>query len=413
MLEAGRGAKGMEYLFSKLSERVKTSAVREILKLTQGESVISFAGGLPSEELFPVEAVRKAFLQVFEGGNRSLQYGLTEGFMPLRAAIADRMAKKGMAVEPDQVLLATGSQQVLDLVTRVLIDPDDVILVENPTYLAALQVFSGSGATVVPIAGDENGPDVADLVAKISEYKPRLFYAIPTFSNPTGAVWSIGRRLAILEACRAHDVVILEDDPYGELQFDPSLRIPTLYALQQQVDGAVVVYTSTFSKIVAPAVRTGWVTGPAEIISAVARAKQSADLHSSSLDQQALYFLLRDFDLDGHIANICHTYKDQMDWMTRLLADYRWPGVTWNRPAGGMFLWLKLPPEMNAERLLKIAVAEGVAFVPGFPFYASDPHLNTLRMNYTHGGKEEIREGMIRFARAFELAQRELVLQTE
>lgn len=393
----------MNYRFSARLGKFSSSAVREILKLTQRQSVISFAGGLPAEEHFPVEAVGEAFRRVLEQGNKALQYGLTEGYLPLRESICRWMANKGVAVTPDDMLLTTGSQQAIDLLTRIYIDPGDVILVERPTYLSAIQVFNSYGAKLVSVEGDGDGMDLEDLAAKLEQYRPKMAYVIPTFSNPTGAAWSLERRKGVLELCRSFGTLILEDDPYGELKFgDPSVTYPSLFSLDDHPAGSCVVYTSTFSKTVAPALRTGWVMADPEIIRNMARAKQAADLHSSSLDQQTLYQLIEHFDLDGHIAFIRKEYEARMRQMADLLEKQQWPGVTWREPKGGMFFWLELPEAIDAAELLKSAVELGVAFVPGGTFFADKTKANTMRLNFTHNDTEGTITGMNRLSQAME-----------
>jgi 2-aminoadipate transaminase len=392
----------VEYTFSSSMQHFKSSAVRDILKLTQGKSIISFAGGLPAEELFPVEAIRAAFDRVFTLGNGALQYGLTEGYTPLREALADRLKKRNILVSKDEMLLTTGSQQAIDLLSRAYIDPGEVVLVQEPTYLAALQVFQSRGAHIISVSGDEKGMNLEDAERLIRLHKPKLIYINPTFANPTGYVWSLERRLGILQLCHKYHVLILEDDPYGELQYGGSEPFPSIFSLDQHPHGSAVVYTSTFSKIVAPALRTGWIIGDPQIISNMTRAKQAADLHSSSMDQQALYQLLCHFDLDGHVDTIRDEYERRMKQMTKLLREMNRSDILWSEPKGGMFLWLELPNGLSAEELLKAAVQAGVAFVPGTGFYAESPKLNTLRLNFTHSRPEQISLGMQYFAKALE-----------
>lgn len=398
----------MQYQFSSTMDKFQSSAVREILKLTQGGSVISFAGGLPSEAKFPLEAVKAAFESVFKQGKGSLQYGLTEGYRPLREAIAERMAGKGMKVSADEMLLTTGSQQVIDLLSRVYLDPGDVVLVQRPTYLAALQVFQSWGAKIVSVKSDVDGMDLDDLQQKIQQYKPKLAYVIPTFSNPTGYAWSLERRLGMLKLCRDHNVLILEDDPYGELKYEDNANYPSIFSLDEHPTNSAVVYTSTFSKTVAPALRTGWAIGDARVIRSMAQAKQAADIHSSSMDQQALYFLLRDFDLDGHIVDIRQMYKSQMEMMAEMLRGLNHPGLRWQEPKGGMFFWVELPEGIDAQNLLKKAVSKGVAFVPGTSFFADSPMRNTLRLNFTHANYETMKLGIERFAAALAEEEQEM-----
>lgn len=392
----------MDYVFSNAVQQLKSSAVRDILKLTQGNSIISFAGGLPAEELFPLDAVQEAMNRVFTLGKGALQYGLTEGFTPLREKLCERMARKRMNVAVDNMILTTGSQQAIDLLARVYLDPGDVVLVENPTYLAALQVFKFRGVSVIPVDSDSDGMILEDLERKIKEHRPKLVYVVPTFSNPTGNVWSVERRKGLLQVCKANNLLILEDDPYGEIQFDGQAMYPTIFSMDDHPNGACVVYTSTFSKTVAPALRTGWAIGDSRIIQMMAKAKQASDLHSSTLDQQALYQLLEHFPLDDHIELIRRNYKERMLFMVEELNKYAWNEIHWNVPKGGMFLWVELPEGVNSAELLKCAVQKGVAFVPGTDFYAGEPRRNTLRLNYTHTDNEGTVVGVKRFADAIE-----------
>ncbi|GAB2698336.1 PLP-dependent aminotransferase family protein [Paenibacillus thermoaerophilus] len=392
----------MQYHFSEFTEGLKSSAVREILKLTQGKSIISFAGGLPAEEHFPIEAMREAFNRVFDQGKGSLQYGLTEGYTPLREQLCQRMAKKGIKADLPNILLTTGSQQAIDLLVKVYLTRGDVVLVENPTYLSVIQVFQAYGIKAVPVDGDDDGMNMDDLRSKIETHKPKMVYVTPTFSNPGGRVWSAERRKAIVEICQKANLLILEDDPYGELQYNDEEAYPPIMSFDTHPEGSCVVYTSTFSKIAAPALRTGWVIGDSRVIREMTKAKQAADLHSSTLDQQGLYQLLKHFDLDAHISVIRREYHKRMLLLDSLLHQYKVPGMSWNAPKGGMFLWVELPEGVDAEELLKLAVKEGVAFVPGSAFYAGEPKRNTLRMNFTHSNEAEMRLGMERFSRSLE-----------
>ncbi|WP_308638607.1 aminotransferase-like domain-containing protein [Paenibacillus silvisoli] len=391
----------MEYRFSSNVERLQSSAVRDILKLTQGKEIISFAGGLPAEELFPLDAVKEATERVFRtGGKNALQYGLTEGFLPLREQLCERMASKGMPVQPDEMIMTTGSQQAIDLVARVLLEPGDIVLVENPTYLASLQVFSLSGLRVIPVESDEHGMIISDAERLIKQHKPRLIYVVPTFGNPTGRVWSLERRKGLLGLSHRFGVPILEDDPYGDIQFDEQAHYPTLFSLDDRSKGGHVLYTSTFSKTVAPALRTGWAIGSRAVIANMAKVKQAADLHSSTLDQQTLDQLLRHFSLDDHIKVIRKSYGERMRHMQQLLTAQGWSDVKWVQPKGGMFLWLELPEGLDSEALLRAAVKKNVAFVPGASFFAAEPQRNTARLNFTYTTGERMATGISRFAEA-------------
>ncbi|MBE1445584.1 PLP-dependent aminotransferase family protein [Paenibacillus sp. OAS669] len=389
----------MDYRFSDTTESFKSSAVREILKLTQGKSIISLAGGLPNEQYFPIDAVRDAFSRVFDEGKQVLQYGLTEGFTPLRESISRHLQRKQIHVGIDDMLLTTGSQQAIDLLTRVYVDPGDVILVERPTYLAALQIFQSRQARIVSVDCDDDGMNLTDLENKIRQYNPKLIYVIPTFSNPSGKAWSLERRKGALDICKRSNVLILEDDPYGELRFGGEEALPSLFALDEHPNGCVI-YTSTFSKIVAPALRTGWAIGDPRVIRHMTRAKQAADLHSSSMDQQALHQLFLHFDLYGHIDLVRTEYEKRMRQMVELLKQQDWNGTRWIEPKGGMFIWVELPEHINTEELLKLAVEEGVAFVPGVSFYADEPKHNTMRLNFTHTDTKQMMEGIERLNRA-------------
>ncbi|OPA76674.1 aminotransferase [Paenibacillus selenitireducens] len=398
----------MQYRFVPNVQQGKASAVREILKLTQGKSMISLAGGLPNEALFPMEAVRSAADRALSGDPQALQYGITEGYVPLREKLCERMAeRKNIHVGLENIMLTTGSQQAIDLLARVYLEPNDVVLVENPTYLACLHVLRFRDVHIVPVQSDEHGMIPEDLENKIKQYAPKMVYVVPTFSNPTGNVWSVERRLALLNACRAHEILILEDDPYGELRFgdqdgqaqdaaNPQDPFPTIFSLDQHPDDSVVVYTSTFSKTVAPALRTGWAIADKRVIQMMTRMKQSVDIHSSMLDQQILYELLNatDFSLDQHISEIRTEYESRMLLMKSLLEGDDWRETSWTTPKGGMFFWVELPDGLDADALLRVSVMKGVAFVPGSDFYAAEAKRNRMRLNFTHSSREQITKGM-------------------
>ncbi|WP_025693344.1 aminotransferase-like domain-containing protein, partial [Paenibacillus zanthoxyli] len=316
----------MNIVYSTMARHLGSSAVREILKLTQGGNIISLAGGLPAEDLFPLEAVREAYNRALSGETSVLQYGITEGYAPLREKVAARLSRQGIAVSPAEVVLTTGSQQSIDLLCRVLLDPGDTVLVESPTYLAALQVLGSYRANIVPVASDADGMLPGDLEQKLQLHKPKLLYAVPTFGNPTGATWSEERRRSVVELCRHSGTVILEDNPYGEIAFAGGEKagLPALAAIDRGMGGGAVVYTGTFSKIVAPGLRTGWIAGSKELVSTVARAKQAADLHSSAVDQRALDELLSGFDLEGHISAISREYEARMKALSSELRSRNW-----------------------------------------------------------------------------------------
>lgn len=392
----------MPFKFSACVQSTESSVIRDILKLTQGKSIISFAGGLPADELFPIHAIREASDRVFSQGSQALQYGVTEGVITLRERLVARMtANHNIQADSDEILVTSGSQQAIYLFARALLEPNDVVLVENPTYLACLQVLRLYDARIVPVESDGSGIVPEDLVTKLKEYNPKFVYVVPTFSNPTGRVWSLERRQMLLDLCREHGVLILEDDPYGDLKFTDN-NVSSIASLEQRSKERIVAYTSTFSKTIAPGLRTGWIVADRQVIHMMACVKQSIDLHSSVLDQLILSEMLLPgvFDLDGHIRTLSAVYRERMETMAVQLKQKIWRDATWSKPQGGMFFWVELPRGLNAQALLKVAVSKGVAFVPGAPFYAGKPHSHTMRMNYSFAKPEVIRTGMRRLTEA-------------
>lgn len=381
----------MDIKYSTTANHLGSSAVREILKVTQGNDIISLAGGLPGEDLFPLEAVRDAYTRVLSSDNSALQYGLTEGFTPLREKIADRLTRQGIPVTASEMVLTTGSQQAIDLLCKILLDPSDAVFVEAPTYLAALQVLGSYRADIHTIQSDEHGILPDHLEDQIRKHQPKLLYVVPTFNNPSGATWSKERREKVVEICRRYGVLILEDNPYGEITFEDNKELypPSLASIDRSYGGDYcVVYTGTFSKIVAPALRTGWIIGDSELIKTIARAKQAADLHSSTIDQRALDQLLEHFDIEQHIRVISREYYARMKRLSAEIRAKNWEETHFLEPRGGMFLWLTLSPEINTKELLPLAVDNGVAFVPGEVFYSSEPQQNKMRLNFTHTSPE-------------------------
>lgn len=383
----------VKYGFAQRVRYMRSSAVRDILKIVNKEGVISFAGGLPDEDLFPVEAVRQAFDKALTSGNKTLQYGETEGVTELRNILASRMMKKGIDRKAGDILVTSGSQQAIDLFSRIMFNPGDIVLTENPTYLAALQVFHSYEVNIVPVKSDKDGMLQDDLEEKIWRLKPKCIYVVPTYSNPEGKVWSLERRKHLLALAKKYHVVIFEDDPYGDLQFDSAEKVPPLASMD---DNEFVLYTSTFSKTVVPALRTGWIVGPHQIIRLMAQAKQATDLHTNSLSQHALINLMNDFDLDSHIQTLISAYRERMFVMRDLLDSVNSNELSYVEPRGGMFLWVTMPKHINTTNLLSTAVDNGVAFVPGAPFYARKPNQHTLRLNFTNAKPDIIKVGMER-----------------
>jgi 2-aminoadipate transaminase len=370
---------------------VRSSPVRDILALTAREGVISFAGGLPAPELFDGPGLSAAYAAALEDAGRSLQYSTTEGDPDLRAAIAARLTARGLATEPDEILVTSGSQQALTLAATVLLEPGDVVLAEEPSYLAALQAFALAGAQVVPVACDDEGLDPDAVAAAAAEHRPRLLYTIPTFQNPTGRTIGLERRRALAATAERHGFWLLEDDPYGELRYSGEPQ-PSLATMAEDHTLAL----STLSKVAAPGLRIGWVRTPRTLRPSLVVAKQAADLHSSTIDQAAAARWLAAIDLDAHIAGLRAEYGARRDALLAGLADALPPGSVHNHPDGGMFVWARLPDGWDAELLLRRALERDVAFVPGFPFFAGPPDQATLRFSFTAHPPEEIAEGLAR-----------------
>lgn len=377
--------------------RMPPSVVREILKVAEQPDVLSFAGGLPAPELFPVEAIAEAHARVIaRDGRAALQYSTTEGFGPLREWVVARMAKRGVHVTAEQVLITNGSQQGIDLTARIFLDPGDLVAVENPSYLAALQTFSGCEATFLAVPSDDDGMDVEALERLVARRAPKLIYVVPEFHNPKGTTLSRERRTRLVRLAQAHRIPILEDDPYGELRFrgEPS---PPLAALDE---GQVVIHLGTFSKTLAPGLRIGWLVGPKELVRAATIAKQAADLHTATLAQRATAELLGSgFDYDAHLGAIRRAYGERCVAMLGALERHMPAGSRWTRPDGGLFVWAELPEGTSADEIFTAALHEKVAFVPGSAFYADAPRPEMLRLNYSNRPPELIEEGMARLGR--------------
>jgi len=373
--------------------RVQASTIREMLKITERPDVLSFAGGLPAPEAFPADALAQAHADVLSrDADAALQYGPTEGFTPLRAWIAARMTRRGLPAQTDQVIITTGSQQGIDLVGKALLDPGDLVVVDSPSYLAALQCFTMYEARFASIPSDEEGIRVDELEAALKREKVKLIYLVPTFQNPRGTTLSMARRARIAELAREHDVTVLEDDPYGELRYRGT-ALPPIAGLDPR---APVIYLGTFSKTLAPGLRLGYAVGHEEMLRAMTIAKQAADLHSSSLSQRAVAHMLQTFDYDGHLRELQKIYGERLAAMLASLERSLPSGTGWTRPEGGLFVWVKLPGGLDAQDLFADALRENVAFVPGAPFFAGEPDRGTLRLNFSNRPPELIAEGMAR-----------------
>ncbi|MFF6781729.1 aminotransferase class I/II-fold pyridoxal phosphate-dependent enzyme [Streptomyces sp. NPDC012510] len=380
-----------------LAERVTAvggSPVRDILAVTSRPEVVNFAGGLPAPELFDTEGIAAAYRDVLaESAGRALQYATTEGEPALREALAARYGARGLVTGADGVLVTTGSQQALSLLATALLEPGDVVLVEDSCYLAALQAFRFAGARVVAVPGDAHGVDPAALEDLVARTRPKLFYTVPTFQNPTGRTLPAGRRAAVASVAARHGLWIVEDDPYGELRFEGE-RVPWIASYPGAEDRTALL--GSFSKVMAPGMRLGWLRAPAGLRRACAVAKQAADLHTPTVNQLAAARYLADRDLDAHVSRVAAVYRERRDTMLDGLAAALPEGSTWNRPEGGMFLWARLPSSYDTTALLPRVVERDVAYVPGAPFHAGEPDRSTLRLCFVTQTPEEIREGLRR-----------------
>ena len=381
----------------KLAERaakMNSSAIREILKLTDRPGIISMAGGLPSPKAFPLDAFSEACQTVMQrDGAAALQYSTTEGFAPLRQAIADFLPWN---VDPEQVLITTGSQQALDLIGKVFLDKGSRLLVEKPTYLGALQAFTPMEPVAVGVDSDDEGMLIADFEKQVGTGadKARLAYVLPNFQNPTGRTMSDARRQALVETARELDIPLIEDNPYGDLWYEQEPHLPLA---ARNPEG--VIYMGSFSKVLAPGLRIGFIVAPKSVYGKLTQAKQAADLHTPSFNQRVVAEVIKDGFLDRHVPTIRAMYKVQRDVMLMALErEMAGLDVQWTRPVGGMFLWVKLPEGMDAQALLAKAVERNMAFVPGAPFYAGEPQNNTLRLSYVTVSAEQINIGIAALA---------------
>ena len=378
--------------FATRTARIKPSTIREILKLTQRSEVISFAGGLPAPGLFPVEKLSEAASKVLRGkGAEALQYSTTEGYLPLREWVVETFEN----VSTENVQIVSGSQQALDLVAKCFFNPGDKIVVGAPTYMGALRAFDPYEVEYLTVACDDEGM-LSESLEAVLKQNPKMIYAIPNFDNPTGVTMSLERRQTLIDLAHHYNVPIYEDNPYGELRFEGE-ALPRLYDLAPDL----VIYAGTFSKIMVPGFRLAWIVADPEALIPVVRAKQAADLHTSTYTQMIAHEVLSSGFLDEQIGRVRSYYKSQRDVMLQALGTHMPASISWTRPTGGMFLWLTLPEGTNATELAYEAVKQNVAYVPGEAFFADGGGENTLRLSYSIATPEEIEQGMARLGEVF------------
>jgi len=391
-----------EYRYAHRMQKMGSSVIRELLKFTEQPDIISFAGGLPAPDVFPLEEFRAACNYVLDNfGPQALQYGTTEGYVPLREMIARHTARYSVEIDPQNILITSGSQQALDFLGRLFINRGDYIVVESPTYLGALQAWNAYGAQYIPVRADENGMVVDELEAAL-RIGPKFIYVLPNFQNPSGSTLSLERRKQLVELADKYGVPIVEDDPYGQLRYDGD-HIPSVVSLDSEFRGpnggyysGNVIYLSTFSKLLAPGLRLAWIIAPPEVIRKLVMTKQAADLHTATFNQCVAYEVAKGGFLDEHVKTIRATYKERRDVMIEMMEEMFPPEVSWSRPKGGMFLWGVLPEDMDAAEVLKVAIERKVAFVPGEAFHPRGGGKNTMRLNFSYSSPDTIREGITR-----------------
>ena len=389
--------------FAARLQNVETSAIRELFKLLGKPGIISFAGGFPDPALFDVEGIRMATDQVLSNNpGPVLQYGATEGWDPLREALSGHMAKKGIAARPDEIITTTGSQQGLDLIGKTMINPGDKVIVEGPTFLATIQCFRLYGADLVSAPIDADGVKVDELEKLIVEHKPKLVYLIPTFGNPSGAMLSLARRKRVLELAAQYKVLVVEDDPYGELYFG-NPPPPSMLAMSDQVPGSRewIAYCGSFSKVLSPGLRVGWMIAQPQLLANAVMCKQFSDAHTSNLTQAIAAQYLGLNRMDAALAAVRKTYAERAQTMADCLGKELGGAVSFTQPQGGMFFWTRLTaPGADAAEFAKRAIEKLVAFVPGAPFYATEPDRATLRLSFATADVGKIVEGVGRLGRA-------------
>jgi 2-aminoadipate transaminase len=395
-----------ESRYSLRARECKSSTIRELLKISEEPEMISFAGGLPAAEVFPVQRFQEACQKVLAThAGSALQYGATEGYEPLREMIARHMARYAILAKVENVLITSGSQQALDLIGKLLINSGDRVLVEAPTYLGALQAFNGYGAQYLSVPIDHDGL-CTELLEPSLRLGPKFMYILPNFQNPAGVTLSEQRRHQLILLADKYGIPIVEDDPYGQLRYEGEHIAPLVVLDRENVrrDNGFsignVIYLSTFSKTLAPGLRLGWIVAPPKIISKLVQLKQGADLHTSTFIQCVAFEVAREGFLDQHVKLVRGVYRERRDVMLQALKEFFPPEVTWTHPQGGLFLWVTLPEGMDSQSLFRSALAENVAFVPGDSFYAGNgpESCRHLRLNFSHPNPEQIHEGIRRLS---------------
>ncbi len=378
------------------------SALRELLKVAERPDVISFAGGLPSPALLPSDRIKEVLKRILEtDAVGTLQYGPSEGYTPLREAIAEQLSSTGSTVYPSQVLVTTGSQQALDLLARVLIDEGSKVLIEAPTYLGAVQAFSQYEPQFEQVKSDDAGL-IPSLLSQSQVQEARLLYTQPNFQNPTGRRLAPERRRQLAELSLANNLLVVEDDPYGDLVYKGG-ALPSIRSLASDT----VVYLGSFSKILAPGLRVGYLVAPDDLMAKLVQAKQASDLHTAGITQRVAYHAFRNGFFASHLDELKVRYSEQCEIMLQSLELFMSPGVTWSRPEGGMFLWITLPTQLDASDVFVAAMQAGVAVVPGAAFYATEPQHNTLRLSFTTATSAQIRSGIELLGRIIEASLRQ------
>ena len=382
--------------FAERTHNMMSSIIRDLLKLALQPDIISFAGGMPASELFLIREFGEACQYVLDhDGVRALQYGTTEGYPPLRQYLVEKVRKYGVPAEQENILITNGSQQALDLIGKMFINPGDVILTEGPTYLGAIQSLRAYQARFVTVPLDEDGIQTDKLEEVLERHPVKFMYILPNFHNPAGVTMTLERRLKLVELAAKYGVFIVEDDPYGELRFEGQDIAPLVVLHKENV-----LYLSTFSKTLAPGIRLGWIVAPSKIIAKLVQAKQGSDLHTSTFIQMVAHDICRRGILRNHVKTIREVYRERRDAMLAAMEKHSPPGITWIRPQGGLFLWVQLPKHVDASELLNVALQEKVAFVPGRAFYPDEGGKNTMRLTFASATPEKIEEGIERLGRA-------------